>query len=108
MSKYPRFGLMVVNINGRYVPQAICDVCGAVIDNCRKAAVTHKHIPVEHTRGAQQVIFVHKGNCLDTIEKDLGCNGWQEMGTFLARLLHNTKFDYQVEFDREEKMSQLL
>ena len=57
-------------INGKYCPQIVCDICGAVITNCGLAAVVHKQIINEDD--IRKIMHVHKQYCLDDIEKNIG------------------------------------
>lgn len=45
-------------INGKFCPQTVCDICGAVITNYKLAAVVHKKI--EKDEDIQRIFHVHK------------------------------------------------
>jgi hypothetical protein len=80
-------------IDGRYAPQVICDTCGQAITRPAMAAVVYNM----EGKGDRTCLFVHKGPCHDAADERIraagGFPGWDELGTWVANLLHNTGFD---------------
>lgn len=96
--------IVIGMINGKFCPQTVCDICGAVITNYKLAAVVHKKI--EKDEDMQKILYhVHKGLCHELMEKRLGKTGWHEMETYLICLLDNINFT--VTEDQINKINEL-
>jgi len=80
-------------IEGKVSPIITCDNCNSRIDNAGTSAVVyHTTFPKEGDYEGQ-VLFAHKGTCLDTLEQKLAdrYDGWEELERFLSFLTHNVK-----------------
>ena len=84
---------MIVSVSeeGRYAPVLICDICEQRITDAGLAGVVSR---TDQAGGVElnEVLYAHKGRCLDAAEEKLGgyrVTGWRELSDHLIDLLYN-------------------
>jgi hypothetical protein len=78
---------------GVYYPVAVCDICGERIADIGLGAYLYdtKHGPLtKRTILDSEIIFAHKGSCLDVAEARVRGSGWSELSWFPKFLEKNS------------------
>lgn len=94
--------------NGRYAPLLLCDTCGKRIENSGMGAAVHANGREEGEY--LDVLHVHKGQCHDKAEADLGGTssvGWEELNVHLLHLTHNAGFTLEQAKELRELRDEL-
>ena len=93
---------------GRSMPLLFCDACGKQIEDGHLAGAVYKVVGPDKE---SDVLFAHKGACMDTLEESLGeaYDGWDELDRYLAFITNNVKLkpedlEEALDFHRETGM----
>lgn len=75
---------------GRYVPAIVCDICGERIVGIEDGVVVYySDLKQKPTGFYGEVLFAHKGVCMENAEQIYDKINWEMMSDFLGFLLKN-------------------